>query len=124
MTRVLLILFLSTFLSMTILADDGTVAAINIQHKSHDNHFELPVPADQPAVYLDIQAQQIIIEGNGCASYYDVEITALSTFDVPISTRVNGNSAVIDISSLPSDDYVIDIDTPMGNSFQGDFTIN
>ena len=49
---------------MTILADDGTVAAINIQHKSHDNHFELPVPADQPAVYLDIQAQQIIIEGN------------------------------------------------------------
>jgi hypothetical protein len=109
---------------MTILADDGTVAAINIQHKSHDNHFELPVPADQPAVYLDIQAQQIIIEGNGCASYYDVEITALSTFDVPISTRVNGNNAVIDISSLPSDDYVIDIDTPMGNSFQGDFTIN
>ena len=87
-------------------------------------HFELPVPADQPAVYLDIQAQQIIIEGNGCASYYDVEITALSTFDVPISTRVNGNNAVIDISSLPSDDYVIDIDTPMGNSFQGDFTIN
>ncbi len=98
---------------------------IQIRNKGQvGTHFELPVPADQPAVYLDIQAQQIIIEGNGCASYYDVEITALSTFDVPISTRVNGNSAVIDISSLPSDDYVIDIDTPMGNSFQGDFTIN
>ncbi len=98
---------------------------IQIRNKGQlGTHFELPVPADQPAVYLDIQAQQIIIEGNGCASYYDVEITALSTFDVPISTRVNGNNAVIDISSLPSDDYVIDIDTPMGNSFQGDFTIN
>lgn len=43
---------------------------IQIRNKGQlGTHFELPVPADQPAVYLDIQAQQIIIEGNGCASY-------------------------------------------------------
>lgn len=122
MKRHLLLYFFFTLISLASFADRCPIVIQNGGQVG--THFELPVPADQPAVYLDIQAQQIIIEGNGCASYYDVEITALSTFDVPISTRVNGNNAVIDISSLPSDDYVIDIDTPMGNSFQGDFTIN
>lgn len=86
-------------------------------------HFEFPVPAVEPDVYYDSDAQQIIIEGTGNVSYYDVEITALSTFDVPISTRIDGTYDTIDISSLPSDDYVITINTPMEISYQSKFTI-
>ena len=74
-------------------------------------------------MYYDSDAQQIIIEGTGNVSYYDVEITALSTFDVPISTRIDGTYDTIDISSLPSDDYVITINTPMEISYQSKFTI-
>lgn len=86
-------------------------------------HFEFPVPAVEPDVYYDSDAQLIIIEGTGNVSYYDVEITALSTFDVPISTRIDGTYDTIDISSLPSDDYVITINTPVGSSCQCRFTI-
>ena len=87
------------------------------------NHFSFPVPAIEPDVYYDSDAQQIIVEGTGNVSYYDVEITALSTFDVPISTRIDGAYDTIDISSLPSDDYVITINTPMEISYQSKFTI-
>ena len=87
------------------------------------HHLSLPVPAIEPDVYYDSDAQQIIVEGTGNVSYYDVEITALSTFDVPISTRIDGTYDTIAISSLPSDDYVITINTPMEISYQSKFTI-
>ena len=87
-------------------------------------HFDLPVPAIEPDVYYDSDAQQIIVEGTGNVSYYDVEITALSTFDVPISTRIDGTYDTIDISSLPSDDYVISINTPLNIRYEGLFTVN
>ena len=35
-------------------------------------HFDLPVPAIEPDVYYDSDAQQIIVEGTGNVSYYDV----------------------------------------------------
>ena len=75
-------------------------------------------------MYYDSDAQQIIVEGTGNVSYYDVEITALSTFDVPISTRIDGTYDTIDISSLPSDDYVITINTPLNIRYEGLFTVN
>ena len=86
-------------------------------------HYSFPVPAIEPDVYYDSDAQIIIVEGTGNVSYYDVEITALSTFDVPISTRIDGTYDTIDVSSLPSDDYVITINTPMEISYQSKFTI-
>ena len=58
-------------------------------------------PADQPDVYYDETYEQIIIDGTGEATYYDVEITSLSTFDVVLSTQVNGNYDTINVSSLP-----------------------
>ncbi len=85
------------------------------------NHFEFPVPADEPDVYYDDDAQQIIIDGTGCVSYYDVEITSQSTWDVVVSTSVNGSYDTIDISSLPDDDYIITIDSPLGNTYEGYF---
>ena len=87
------------------------------------NHFDFPVPAVQPDVYYDADNQEIIIVGTGNLSCYDVEIESLTTWNVLISTQVDGTYDTIDISSLPSDNYVITIDTSVGISYEGDFTI-
>ena len=117
----LIILMLTSLTSFGLVRNEE---CINLHYKGKPHgHFELPVPAIEPDVYYDSEAQIIIVEGTGNVSYYDVEITALSTFDVPISTRIDGTYDTIDISSLPSDDYVITINTPMEISYQSKFTI-
>ena len=84
-------------------------------------HHDLPIPADMPDVYYNSDAQQIIIDGLGVVNFYDVEITSQSTWDVVVSTSVNGSYGTIDISSLPDDDYIITIDSPLGNTYEGYF---
>lgn len=85
------------------------------------NHSELPIPADQPNVYYDTVNQQIIIDGTGFVSYYDVEICSVVTWDMVISTQVSGSYDTIDISSLPTGEYCISIDSPAGNTYEGFF---
>ena len=85
------------------------------------NHSEIPLPADEPEVYYDSETQEIIIDGMGFVSYYDVEITSMSTSATVLTTQVGGSYDTIDISSLPADDYLITIDTPLGNTYEGYF---
>jgi hypothetical protein len=75
-----------------------------------------------PDAYYNNVSQTIIVDGTGEVEYYDVEIMSLTTFDVLISTQVNGYYDTIDISSLPDGEYVITIDAPTGNSFEGFFS--
>ncbi len=94
------------------------------QRPNGGTHSGQPLfPADQPAVYYDDEAQQIIIDGTGEASYYDVEITSMSTFNVMISTCVNGNYDTIDVSSLPDDNYEIILTSSYNNVFECYFTM-
>ena len=86
-----------------------------------DDRFEFPVPADQPDVYYDTVNQEIIIDGTGEVTYDDVEIASVSTWTVVISTQVSGYYDTIDVSSLPTGEYCITIDSPTGNSFEGFF---
>ena len=108
--------------SLPLFARDDVLAAISLERKG-GYHFDFPVPAVQPDVYYDADNQEIIIVGTGNLSYYDVEIESLTTWNVLISTQVDGTYDTIDISSLPSDNYVITIDTSVGISYEGDFTI-
>ena len=87
------------------------------------DHFNFPVPAVEPDVYYDADNQEIIIVGTGNLSYYDMEIESLTTWNVLISTQVDGIYDTIDISSLPSDNYVITIGTSVGITYEGYFTI-
>lgn len=116
-------LFLLLFVSTNSLAGnrDETIQIHKIGQAG--NHFDFPVPAVQPDVYYDADNQEIIIVGTGNLTYYDVEIESLTTWNVLISTQVDGTYDTIDISSLPSDNYVITIDTSVGVSYEGDFTI-
>ncbi|MBQ6078934.1 MAG: DUF3244 domain-containing protein [Muribaculaceae bacterium] len=122
MKRLLFLLFcLESILIM--FADDGNPAAINLQHNGPGNHSGIPLPADMPDVYYDNSNQQIIVDGLGVVTYYDVEIASATNWTVYISTQVSGSYGTIDISSLPQGEYVITIDSSTGNSFEGYFDI-
>lgn len=122
MHRLLLFLFLVLVSFSNYCYSDDSEVIINMHDLGHHGtHFDLPIPADMPDVYYNSSAQQIIIDGTGCVSYYDVEITSQSTWDVVVSTSVNGSYDTIDISSLPDDDYIITIDSPLGNTYEGYF---
>ena len=97
---------------------------IDLNHNGQmPGHSGQPLfPADQPDVYYDDVTQQIIIDGTGEATYYDVEITSMSTFYVVLSTQVNGNYDTIDVSSLPDDKYEIVITSSLNNEYVGYFT--
>ena len=128
MKQFLLVILFAVLLSINVQAngdEDGSAAAqINLQKKKKsNNHFDLPVPAVEPIVYYDADNQEIIIVGTGNLSCYDVEIESLTTWNVLISTQVDGTYDTIDVSSLPSDDYVITIDTSVGITYEGYFTV-
>ena len=88
----------------------------------HD-HNNLPLPADEPDVYYDNTTQEIIIDGPGAVGYYDVEIASATNWYIYIYTQVSGTYDTIDISSLPKGEYVITIDSPLDNTYEGYFNI-
>ena len=121
MKRVLFLLVcIGTCIFNYVYADQ--TSQICIEHvPKHGNHNNLPAPADEPDVYYNSTTQQIIIDGTGFVSYYDVEICSTVTWDVVISTQVNGSYDTIDISSLPTGEYCITIESPVGNTYEGFF---
>ena len=102
-----------------VLAETGP---IQIREKgSVGNHFDIPYPADMPDVYYDSDNHEIIIDGQGFVNYYDVEIATAASFVTVLTTQVNGSYDTIDISSLPQGHYIITIESPLGNTFEGYF---
>ena len=120
MKKGFLFVLMSTFVVFALMARQQ----IDLHQSGHaPHHSGQPLfPADQPDVYYDDVTQQIIIDGTGEASYYDVEITSMSTFYVVLSTQVNGNYDTIDVSSLPDDNYEIVITSSLNNEYLGYFT--
>lgn len=88
------------------------------------NRDGLPLNYDMPLVYYfyDNKTQDIIIDGNGAVSYYDVEISSPVTNTVELTTQVNGTYDTFDISSLAAGPHVITIESPSGNIYEGTFT--
>ena len=122
MNRTILTILTVCFSIVYVLADNNKIVLRDSGHQH--NHFDQPVLADQPDVYLDTSNAVIIIDGGGEVTYYDVEITSMMTWYVVISTQVSGYYDTIDVSSLTSGDYIITISSPTGNEFEGEFTIN
>ena len=83
-----------------------------------------PVYFDMPLAYYfyDNKTQDIIIDGNGVVSYYDVEISSPVSNTVEMTTQVNGTYDSFDISSLATGSHVITIESPSGNIYEGTFT--
>ena len=123
MKRIISVFTLCLTIFMVSYAKDDT-ATINMQHKGTGDHSVIYPPADQPAVYYDSNNQILIIDGLGEVSYYDVEITPLVSSIPVISTQVDGNYDTIDVSALWSGGFVISIESPTGNIFEGTFYID
>ena len=88
------------------------------------NREGIPLYFDIPMVYYytDNKTQEIIIDGGGIVSYYDVEISSATTNTVEIFTQVNGTYDSFDISSLAAGSHVITIESSSGNIYEGTFT--
>ena len=84
----------------------------------------MPLNFDMPNAFYVYgpKTQDIIIDGNGVVSYYDVEISSPVTNTVEMTTQVNGTFDSFDISSLPTGSHVITIVSPSGNIYEGTFT--
>ena len=98
-----------------------SLTAIVLSNKG-GHHSEYYPPADMPEVYYDFDNLEIIIVGDGFASYYDVDIISQSTQLAAISTQIDGYGDSIDVSSLPDDDYTIIITSSNNNEYEGQFT--
>ena len=113
--------FLFLFSSVVLLSFAETERIVLTQQGQIPNREELPLFFDVPMAYYyyDIKTQEIIIDGGGAVSYYDVEISSPVTNNVEISTQVNGTYDTFDISSLAPGSHVITIESPSGNIYEG-----
>jgi hypothetical protein len=112
------------FISFVIIANLCAFAEPSeIVIKSTNNGQPDRAPDDMPAVFYDADTEQIIVDGGGVVSYYDVEIISQSTMMTVVSTVVNGYYGIIDVSSVPAGDYTIVITSPNNNVYVGDFSI-
>ena len=111
--------------SLSFLCATGTPERIELKDKNTiKDRSGLPMYFDIPEAYYDYspKGQQIIIDGGGAVSYYDVEISSPTTGAVEITTTVDGTYDTFDISSLSAGSHVITIESPSGNTYEGTFT--
>ena len=113
-------------MTMEMVADNSQhTAPINLEHKHNGKPRDgFPFYPDIPSAYhyYDAKTQEIIIDGGGAVSYYDVEISSPVTNYVEISTQVDGTYDTIDITSLAPGTLVITVESPSGNIYEGTFT--
>ena len=74
-------------------------------------------------VYFDADDMEIIIEADGFASYYEVDIISQVTMLTVISTWVGGYGDTVDVSSLTIGYYQIVITSSNNNVYEGYFTV-
>lgn len=117
----IVLLFLLNVICFVSFADQASIVLRDASHQ-HD-HTEYYPPADMPDVYFDDDELEIIIVGDGFATYYDVEIVSLGSMLTVISTQIDGYGDSIDVSSLAIGDYRIVITSSNNNVFEGDFDI-
>lgn len=120
---ILLLMFVMFALGITAQTRDGE-ARLNIHHVvHHGTHSEYYPPADMPEVYLDLDDMEIIIEADGFADYYVVNIISQVTMQSVIYTQISGYGDSVDVSSLPDGYYRLVITSSNSNVFEGYFMI-
>ena len=94
MLRIISLLAIFVALSSFDIFDrDGSAERIHLQHRHKDgNHIEYYPPADMPEVYLDLDDMEIIIEADGFADYYVVNIISQVSMQSVIYTQIGGFS--------------------------------
>ena len=93
------------------------------QNGQMPTHNEYYPPADMPEAYFDSDEMEIVIEAEGYADYYIVEVFSMASTQSLIYTQIDGYGDTIDVSSLPIGYYQIIITSSNNNVFEGYFLI-
>ncbi len=98
--------------------DWPTTNQVIINAKNH--HTEWNIPADMPDVYYNYVTGIITIVDYVNATYY---VTIYDEWWNVVITDTKVGGGTIDVSSLTSGDYTIDITTSWNHDFEGQFTV-
>ena len=118
----LILLTLLLGIHFGLFADNTHQVPINLEHKHKGGpRSDSLLYPDMPAAYYEYspKGQRIIIDGGGAVSYYDVEISSVTTGAVEMTTTVSGTYDTFNILSLSPGTHVITIESPSGNTFEG-----
>ena len=82
------------------------------------NHTEVNPPADMPDVYYNSELDVVTIVDYASVTYY---VTIYDDWWNVVITDTKPSGGTIDVSSLTSGDYVIEISTSWNHDFEGNF---
>ncbi len=116
-----LLLILSIFLLSSFMIDRGiNEVPLNVPGSHGHNHNEINIPADMPDVYYDSELDVITIVDYANVTYY---VTIYDDWWNAVITDTKPGGGTINVSSLTSGDYVIEITTSWNNQYEGTFTV-
>ena len=87
---------------------------------SKPTHSQWNIPADMPDVYYDSELGVITIVDYANVTYY---VTIYDDWWNTVITDTKPGGGTINVSSLSSGDYVIEISTSWNHDFEGQFTV-
>lgn len=99
---------------------EGTPAYTHISLNLKKHHTEVNIPADMPDVYYDSELGIITIVDYANVTYY---VTIFDDWWNAVITDTKPGGGTINVSSLTSGDYVIEITTSWSNEYEGEFTV-
>ena len=110
------ILFLLPLMAFAYIDRNPTQVHIDIKNKPP--HTEWNIPADMPDVYYNDVSGTITIVDYANVTYY---VTIYDDWWNAVITDTKVGGGTIDVSSLSSGDYVIDITTSWNHEYEGEF---
>lgn len=123
MKKYIIFFFLLVFSAFRMSADENSNAPINLQLQNQHDHLEYYPPADMPEASFNLDEMEVIIEADGFADYYLVNIISQVTMQCVIYTQISSYGDSVDVSSLPDGYYRLVITSSNNNVFEGYFTI-
>lgn len=121
--RLILTVLLSLFTMSNLAFERPTPNEQQVQMKKKSNnnpHSEWNIPADMPDVYYNYVSGTITIVDYANVTYY---VTIYDDWWNAVITDTKVGGGTIDVSSLSTGDYTIDITTSWNNQYEGEFTV-
>ena len=99
-------------------ADKKDYIEQKIEMKGQRPHTEVNIPADMPDVFYNNVSGTITIVDYANVTYY---VTIYDDWWNTVITDTKPGGGTIDVSSLTSGDYVIELSTSWNHDFEGNF---
>ena len=120
--RKVVFLLSALFALSSFITGDPKVKQIPLNAPSTNGHnfSEWNIPADMPDVYYNSELDVVTIVDYANVTYY---VTIYDDWWNAVITDTKPGGGTINVSSLTSGDYVIEISTSWNHDFEGQFTV-